>query len=338
MTWKSGTGGRYRAANRTGYPICVDPAAVRLARNRLRENIECMTRKNYRDLAEFGLPLVKPDDPAFASMVRDIESRPQPFGPRPIGDLDTAAVLLNQSGKAIIVFAYIWRYRKIDGATRTSRFSNLGSSMQMDVLSGRSQAVRDLGSFILSGSKRLITEEGTFGNNLDVLQPHELPPHGAGYMAAGGGRGFGREISHERIGAIELSLDVAVFEDGLCVGSDEFGLFDSMTEGLERQRSAAEEAAKALRRGASEGQTGDLDSIWSPERSLVEVGLHTDSRIPGLWTPRGLRVMGATVVWYTACFRARARSLRVWKFSVARGFSKSLTCVAGWRQRAQRDM
>ncbi len=191
-------------------------------------------------------------------MVRDIESRPQPFGPRPIGDLDTAAVLLNQSGKAIIVFAYVWRYTKVDGTAQTSRFSNLGSSMQMDVLSGRSQAVRDLGSFILSGSKRLITEEGTFGNNLDVLQPHELPPHGAGYMAAGGGRGFGREISHERIGAVELSLDVAIFEDGLCVGPDEFGLFDSMTEGFERQRSAAEEAAKALRGGASEGQVFEI--------------------------------------------------------------------------------
>ena len=165
---------------------------------------------------------------------------------------------LTQSGQAIIVLAYVWRYTRTEGNARTSRSSNLGSSRQMDVLTGRSKAVRDLGSFILPGSKRLITEEGMFGNNLDVLQPHEIPPQGGGYIGAGAGRGTGREASPEQIAAIELSLDVAILEDGLCVGPDEFGLFESLTEALERQRSVAAQVVEAIRNGASEGQVFEI--------------------------------------------------------------------------------
>jgi hypothetical protein len=76
---------------------------------------------------------------------------------------------------AIIAVEWFWRYTSRDGKTRTSRFSNLGSSAQRDVLTGRSKVSRDLGTFILAGSKRLITELGILGNNLDVLTPEELP-------------------------------------------------------------------------------------------------------------------------------------------------------------------
>src|SRR5436190_5673681 len=116
-----------------------------------------MSSATYRDLAEFGLPLVTPADDAFRSLVRDIESRPQPFGAWPTENLSSAAVLLNQSGKAILAISFLWRYTTATGEARTSHYSNLGSSTQLEVLNGRSHVIEDLGTFILAGSKRLIT-------------------------------------------------------------------------------------------------------------------------------------------------------------------------------------
>src|SRR5258707_966648 len=100
----------------------------------------------YHDLAEFGLRFVTPDDPAFPGLVRDTQSCLQPFGPLPASDLSAAAVLLNQSGKAIVTLAYVWKYMMAGGHPRTSHHSNLGSSMQMDVLSGRAGITRDVSS------------------------------------------------------------------------------------------------------------------------------------------------------------------------------------------------
>lgn len=208
-------------------------------------------KTTYRDLAEFGLPLVEPEAPSFSALVRDIENRPQPFGSWPTDDLRTAAVLLNQSGKAIVTLAYFWRYTTAEGKERLSRHSNLGSSMQMDVLCGRAKVAQDIGSFILPGSKRLITERGMFGNNLDVLPP-DSAGRGGGWMGSGGG-GFRKGLSEE-IAETELGLDVAIFEDGLCVGPDDSGLFETVTDDQERQRDKAQEIVAALRNGASEGQ------------------------------------------------------------------------------------
>src|SRR5271169_3024729 len=112
-----------------------------------------MAETSYRDLAAFDLPFVTPDDPAFPALVREIESRPEPFGPRPMGDLDSAAVLLNQSGKAIVGISYVWRYTTVEGVTRTTRVADLISSGQLEVLTGRTKVVPDLCSFILPGSK-----------------------------------------------------------------------------------------------------------------------------------------------------------------------------------------
>ncbi len=214
-----------------------------------------MAKTNYRDLAEFGLPLVGPDSATFSALVRDIQNRPQPFGSWPAGDLDTAAVLLNQSGKAIVILAHIWRYTTAEGKTRTSRYSNLGSGMQMDFLSGQAGVIRDLGIFILPGSKRLITEQGMFGNNLDVLPP-EAVRRGGGI---GVGRGaFRKEANEEEIAQIELALDFAVLEDGQCVGPDEWGLFEILTQDVARQRTTAQEIVAALHNGASAGQVFEI--------------------------------------------------------------------------------
>jgi hypothetical protein len=210
----------------------------------------------YHDLAAFGLPLVTPAQPGFASLVHDIESRPEPFGSRPFDDLSNAAVLLNETGNAILSISYSWRYTSVRGGTHSSRYCNLGtSSIQLDVLSGRSEVVRDFGTFILPGSKRLITERGMFGNNLDVLG-QDPRPHGGGYVrSAGGGT---RHTTSEKIVAVELILDLAILDDGRCVGPDESGLFESLIEDLERIRSSAEQATKALRDGASAGQIFEM--------------------------------------------------------------------------------
>jgi hypothetical protein len=206
------------------------------------------------DLAEFGLPLVAPGQPEFLSLVHDIESRPQPFRSWPVDDLTNSAVLLNQSGKAIVAISYAWRYLNATGAAHTSRISNLVSSMQLDVLTGRSGVMRDFGTFILPGSKRLVTERGMFGNNLDVLGSGE-ESRGAGYTGAGGG---GRTSSHEEIIATELILDSVILEDGRCLGPDEFGMVESLGEDLDHIRRTAEQAVTALRNGGSAGEIFDL--------------------------------------------------------------------------------
>jgi len=180
----------------------------------------------FRDLAAFGLHLVPSDD---------------------------SVVLSNQSEKAIVGLVYVRRYTMPDGTSRTGHHSNLGSSMQLDILTGRSPAPRDLNTCILPGSKRLITERGMFGDNSDVLSPDEVHQgRGCGSI----GTGIAKHYQHADTAA--LYLDLAIFEDGLCAGPDESGLYGALTESLNIQRLTAESAATALRNGASEGQIFEL--------------------------------------------------------------------------------
>jgi hypothetical protein len=128
--------------------------------------------------------------------------------------------------------------------------------MQMDFLSGRAGVARDLGTFILAGSKRLLTQQGIYGNNLDVLPP-QPEGHGGGYMGGGAG-GLRRDMDIEDITDVELLLDVAILEDGLCVGPDEGRLVERLTQELEQQRSTAQQVVEALRNGASPGQVFEM--------------------------------------------------------------------------------
>jgi hypothetical protein len=219
-----------------------------------------MANTVYRDLASFGLPLVTPSQPTFASLVQDIESRPEPFGSWLSGDIRNAAVLLNETGKAIIGISSSWTHTSATGRPHRSHYSNLGSSMQLDVLTGRSAVSQDLGTFILPGSKRLITERGMFGNNLDVLgrvQTGGGDCGGGGYIGAGRG-GFVRQAREEEIVAVELALDLVILESGRCVGPDEGGLFDSLVADLELIRNTAQEAATELGNGASPGRVFEM--------------------------------------------------------------------------------
>src|SRR5689334_13073386 len=100
----------------------------------------------YTDLAEFGLPLVTPGQPELNSLVHDIESRPKQFGNWSLDDLTKSAVLVHQSGDAIVAISYVWRYVTATGTPHASRYSNLGSSAQLDVLTGRAGVTRDIGT------------------------------------------------------------------------------------------------------------------------------------------------------------------------------------------------
>jgi hypothetical protein len=215
-----------------------------------------MAEERRRGLAEFGLPLIARDDEAFETLLGDIESHPGPGPSWPAVISDGAAILLNNTAQAIIAIEWFWRYTSLDGKTRTSRFSNLGSSAQRDVLAGRCKAGRDLGTFILPGSKRLITEAGMFGNNLDVLAPEELP-RAQGYCGGWGG-GSSRRAGESELTAIELVLDLAILEDGLCLGPNESAVYEALNESLNLQHAAAQEALEALQSGASVGRIFEI--------------------------------------------------------------------------------
>ena len=209
----------------------------------------------YRDLAEFGLRFVTPRDRAFAALVQEIADRPHPlsFAPRPQEDLEFSAVLLNENGKAMITFAYCWHLTLTSGRPRSHRQGNLGSGLQMDVLKGRSRIQPELGTFFLPGSKRLLTQQGIRGNNLDVLP--DLPRRSGGAIGLGAGSSLPEQ---EGVAAIELALDVAIFEDGLCVGPDEDDLCQTLIEGLGQQRKTCQEIVDLLRGGASAGRAFEL--------------------------------------------------------------------------------
>jgi len=210
--------------------------------------------KSY-EWGRFGVALVTPDDSAFGGLAAEILGRPHPMGPPP-ESLQRAAVLVNRSGQAIVALAYIWRYTAADGRTTVHSHTNFGSSIQLDVLAGRAAVVRDRFSFILPGAKRLITEDGLFGDNADVLLPEEVRLGGGfGVSRAGSGRRGG---AGEETAAAELQLDAVFFEDGVCAGPGELGLFESVTEDLERQRSVAGDIVEVLRSGGTAGQVFEI--------------------------------------------------------------------------------
>jgi hypothetical protein len=62
-----------------------------------------MPQREYFDQAQFGLTFVAPADDRFGELVHEIEQRPQPFASWPTDDLTNSAVLLNESGKTVIV-------------------------------------------------------------------------------------------------------------------------------------------------------------------------------------------------------------------------------------------
>lgn len=207
----------------------------------------------YRDLASFGLRFVTPQDPFFASLVEDIRRRA--VGPLPDGDVSNAAVLLNESGEIVLALSVVWKFAELGGHAPRRQLTNLGSGTVWDALAGVSEPVPDRFSFVVPGSKRLITEDGFFGDNSDVLPPEPARSGGVGWSGIRGGGGWRRQ---ERPEPTEMLLDLAFFEDGLCAGPDESGLFDSVSSALASQRAVAQDIVDAIRDGAPIGQLFEM--------------------------------------------------------------------------------
>ncbi|MFN7934284.1 MAG: hypothetical protein U0R19_13220 [Bryobacteraceae bacterium] len=238
-----------------------------------------MPEAHYQGLASDGLPLVTPSDEAFATRLRSI--RDNCWFPVPEVHDEPAAILVNLTGQTILAFAIVWRYTDPAGESRTHRISTLSSSRQIEALCGRAGVGPDDHTFVLPGSQRLITQQGIYGDNHDVIPPEVRRRSGFGGGGSAGGTapgGFNR---------IELSLDVVFLEDGRVLGPDTSDLFRGMVSTFAAQRQLAWEMIAALRRGATVGACFDL---------LRPLGLADRSQHDGLHSLRHMFLHRATHV------------------------------------------
>jgi hypothetical protein len=206
-----------------------------------------MAQVEYRDLPEFGLRFVTPRQEQFAALVEDIRSRAMGPAIPERNALDVAAVVLNQSGKAILGMTVIWSFTDADSKPHDEVASSIGQQT-LDILTGRAPLVLDRFSCIAPGSKRLVTPDGTFGDNSDVILSDPFQGHGVVFSGRSGG-----DRPREWKSA-ELTLDAALFEDGLCAGPDTEGTFERVRTEIEMQHSIAADLVAMFRRGATPGQ------------------------------------------------------------------------------------
>lgn len=234
----------------------------------------------YQGLASDGLPLVTPSDEAFPTRLRSI--RDNCWFPVPEVRDEPAAILVNLTGQTILAFALVWRSTNPAGETRTHRIYTLSSSRQIEALCGRSGVGPDDHSFVLPGSQRLITQQGIYGDNHDVIPPEVRRGGGFG---GGGSRGGGTALGD--FNRVELSLDVVFLEDGRVLGPDTSDLFQGLVSTLAAQRHLAWEMITALRSGATVGACFDL---------LRPMGLADRSHHDGLHSLRHMFLHRATHV------------------------------------------
>ncbi len=204
------------------------------------------------DLKEHGVDLVAPDAPEFSDLAREVLSHPGPFEPPPLDALGPSAVLINRSGKAIIAMIELWRYRASDGRLLLIQNRGLMSSSEVDVLAGLAPVNPTGPSCIRSGSKRIITNKGNFGDNSDVLPSSRVGLHRGPYSGLPG------QIQEGKAAQIELQLDLVFFDDGLCVGPDENHRFEDLKNDLETQRATASTIVETIRKGAPRGEVFEI--------------------------------------------------------------------------------
>jgi hypothetical protein len=141
---------------------------------------------------------------------------------------------------------------------------NLGSSRQMDVLTG---------------------------DNRDVLG-QQLAAGGGGWGFSGGGRGRARGMGprdpDQDVARVELALDVAIFADGLCVGPDESGLRQSLIEQIKRQKEIAGEIVSELRRwGVARPYFRNASPAGAAQTSCTASPARRDGRSTSNWPQAG---------------------------------------------------
>lgn len=184
------------------------------------------------DLARFGLPLVTEESPEFARLLSELQRMPVKLPPERL--TGPAAVLINNTGLSVIGLIEIWKWTYTDGrGVGTATLTPLASSAGIDLLTGRG-FIPDWPDprIILSGSKRLITPYGTYGDNSDVMTSR--PPTKEEPCFCWPVGGLPEDLSE--IAHVQLELDSVFLDDGLCLGPDRAGTFESLTSGLERRR------------------------------------------------------------------------------------------------------
>ncbi len=207
----------------------------------------------YRDLPEVGMPFVTPEDPRFEQLKSQIALPPPPFSGDPDHLRPEMAVILNQSGQPALAMSFLWKWIDDLGSTSQHKMHGLSSLSQLQFEPADSRRMRF--HPFLPGSKRLVTPDGVFGDNSDVL-PDETSPSGfLGGFAGGSGRVHpGKPQRHP----VELQQDSVIFADGLCAGPDEMGVLSALDTVAKEQRRMAAEAAALLRNGATFGAVFNL--------------------------------------------------------------------------------
>jgi len=211
----------------------------------------------YSDLAEFGLPLVTPENPDFARLADEVRNQlSSPMQQFMEGDGNAIAVLVNQSGKTVLSLAVVFRFEDAEGHRSTNHFSGPfpGGGLH-DVLTGAAPVSPRTSGHIFPGSRRLITTQGVRGDNTDVIPPDANDPR-RGMVGSFGWVG-GRWRGAEPVSG-DLLLDFAIFEDGLCVGPDQYGGFDALMAEVSERRRIATEILEALQKGASRGDIFEI--------------------------------------------------------------------------------
>jgi hypothetical protein len=205
----------------------------------------------YRGLEQFGLSIVTPDDTDFRELAASIQV--DPFGTRMEEPPSESFVVLNRSGKAILAMSVLWKWTDQEGKTGQSTISGLHSLAQLDWNPEKRDPRGSWFHPFLDGSKRLVTPQGTFGNNSDVLPPEAKP---MGFVGASGMNRMGRPAINKV--QSEVQLDFVIFADRTCAGPDQMGSFEGIRTAAAEQQRIASQAASMLRQGS---RLGDIFEI-----------------------------------------------------------------------------
>lgn len=204
----------------------------------------------WRDRQDFGIRFITPDDPHFGEMAIRISL--DPFGRKPELPLPEGEfIAVNQSTKALLAMSFLWKWGGLNGDINVQRMSGLHSLAQLDWPSEKHR--NSWFSPFLSGSKRLVTPQGVFGDNSDVLPPEAKPTGFVGSFAGPNRRGAAPQRKF-----LEVQLDSVIFDDGLCAGPDQMGIFDTIVSVATEQRRLASEAIALLRSGRGVGTVFEL--------------------------------------------------------------------------------
>jgi hypothetical protein len=216
------------------------------------------------DLRDAGIVLVPPSSPEYGPLLTNLEQRSScpPLSALPSASSElmaplnrqdpTAAVLLNQSGKAIAAWTLVWRYEEFQGRKYSSSYT-MGSRQVPSLLLpfGMQEAQRKSASYwevILPGSARYVSGGDMFGDNTDVRLPTTEERRNEGGIGSGGSRRDPKPIDQMKY--VTLAVDGMFFSDGEFVGPNQHHLFENVACWAEAHHEVAVVAHGERERGA----------------------------------------------------------------------------------------